>query len=166
MRFFGGGEAEDVGGAAGVAGIDDAAHGVVAGHEGIGFINEEGGHAGVDGAKKGADGDVGGDEGFAGHGGENAQEGGFAAAFFGRFDGDVGDGIAEFKGIGVKNPNGEGSGGVGTEDDVFFDDGFDVGEKVGDGDGTRVGSDGVEDNGFSFHGFYLQHGREGWTNTG
>ena len=151
MTIPGGGEAEDVGGAAGVAGVDDAAHDAVAGEEGISFVNEEGRLAGVNGAEEGADGDVGGDEGLAGHGGEDAQEGGFAAAFFRGLNGDISDGIAQFEGPGVQDPDGQRGGGVVAEDDVFFDDGFDVGEEAGDGDGQGVGSDGVEQDGFGFH---------------
>lgn len=77
-----GGGAEDVGGAAGVAGIDDAAQDAVAGEESIGLIDEKSGAAVVDGAKEGGDGDVGGDQRPMGHLGENAQEGGFAATLF------------------------------------------------------------------------------------
>jgi len=105
----------------------------------------------VDGAKERADGDVGGDEGFAGHGGEDGDEGGFTAAFFRGFDGDVGDSIAQLKGVGMQDPDGEGGGGVVAEHDVSFYDGFDVGEEIGDRDGGGVGRDGVKDNGFGFH---------------
>jgi hypothetical protein len=159
LVLFGRGEAEDVGGAAGVAGVDDTAHGAVAGHKGIGFVNEEGGHTGVNGAKKGADGDIRGDEGFGGHGGENAQEGGFAAAFFGGFNGHVGDGIAHFKGVGVQDPNGKRGGRVVAENDMLFNDDFDVGEEVADLDGVGAGDDGIENDSFGFHGF-LEHSQK------
>ena len=151
-----GGEAKDVGGAAGVAGIDDAAHDAVAGEEGVGFVNEEGGAAGVDGAEKGADGDIGGDERFAGHGGKDAQESGFTAAFFRRFDGDIGDSVAQLEGVGVENPNGKGGCRMIAQDDVPFDDGFDVREEVGDRDGLGMRSDGVEEDGFGFHNGFLR----------
>lgn len=150
------GEAKDEGGAPGVAGIDDAAHGAVSGEEGIGFINEEGWTAGVYGAKESAHGDIGGDEGFVGHGGEHTEESGFATAFLGRLDGDVGDDVAEFKGPSMKNPHGKGGSGVIAEDDVFFDGGFDVGQEGGDLDGFGMRSDVVEDDGLGFHNGFLR----------
>lgn len=41
------------------------------------------------------------------------------------------------------------------EDDVAFDDGFDVGEEGVNAEGFGVGSDGVEDDGFGFHDCFL-----------
>jgi hypothetical protein len=92
---------------------------------------------------------------LAGHGGEDAQKGGFAAAFSRRFDGDVGNGIAQFEGVGMKDPNSKGGGGVVVEDDVPFDDGFDIGEQAGDLDRAGMRSDGVEEDGFVSHNGFI-----------
>jgi hypothetical protein len=90
-----------------------------------------------------------------GHGGEHGEKRRFAATFFRRFNGDVGDDVAQFKGSGMQHPNGQGGSGVVAQDNVLFDNGFNVVEEVGDVDGFWMRGDGVEDNGLSFHNGFL-----------
>ena len=120
-RCIEGGDADDVGGFAGVAGVEDAAEFVVAAQEGVGFVDEEGGVSFFDDAEEGGRADVGGDDRAADEFAEDAEQGGFAAAFFGRFDADVGADVAEVKGVGVKGPEGESFGRPLRKDDETFD---------------------------------------------
>ena len=104
-------DADDVGGFAGVTGVEDAAEFVVALEEGVGFVDEQGGAGFFDDAEEGGGADVGGDDGAVDEFAEDGEEGGFAAAFFGGFEADVGADVAEVEGVGVEGPEGEGFGG-------------------------------------------------------
>lgn len=75
-------QSQDIRRAARIAGIDDAAHGAVAGHERVRLINEQRRAARMDRAKQRTDGDIGGNQGLAGHGGQDTQQSGFAATLF------------------------------------------------------------------------------------
>ena len=99
------------------AGVEDAAEGGIAFEESIGFIDEEGGLKLLDDPEPGRGGDVGGDDRPVDELAEHGQEGGFAATFLGRFDADVGAGIAEVEGIGMQDPESEGFSGPPGEHD-------------------------------------------------
>lgn len=102
----GGGDADDEGGFAGVAGVEDAAQFVVALKEGVGFVNEEGGPGFLDDAKEGGGADVGGDDGAVDEFAQDGEEGGFAAAFFGGFDAEVGGDVTQVEGVSMEDPKG------------------------------------------------------------
>ena len=79
VRFIG--DADDVGGFAAVAGVEDAAEFVVALQEGVGFVDEEGGFSFLDDAEERRGTDIGGGEGAMDEFTEDAEQRGFAAAF-------------------------------------------------------------------------------------
>lgn len=135
------GDADDESGFPLAAGIEDAAQGVVAFEEGIGFIDEEGRRDLLNEAVPGWGADIGGDDGAIDEFTEDGEEGGFAAAFFGRLDADVGTGVTEVKGIGVDNPKGQGFGGPFGEDDEGAEQGKDLVEQVAAGDGLSPRDD-------------------------
>src|SRR6266436_6674644 len=85
-----GGDAHDVSGFACVAGVEDAAELFVGVEDGVGFVNEECGAEFFDDAEEGGGADVGGDNGAADEFAQEGEEGGFAAAFFGGFDSEIG----------------------------------------------------------------------------
>ena len=110
-------DADDVGGFAGVTGVEDAAEFVVAFQQRVSLINQQRGPGFFDDAEEGGGADVGGDEGAVDEFAQDGEEGGFAAAFFRGFQADVGADVAEVEGVGVEGPEGEGFGGGLGEDD-------------------------------------------------
>ena len=115
-------DADDVGGLAGISGVENAANLFVSAKKGVGFVDEEGGLEFLDDAEEGGGADVGGDNGAMDELTENAEKGGFAATFFGGFQADVGADVAEVKSVGVQGPQGESLGAPLGEDDVPGDE--------------------------------------------
>jgi hypothetical protein len=115
-------DAPDEGGGFGVAGIKDALKVLGAAEEGVGFINDEGGVEFLDDAEEGGGADVGGNDRPTDEEAEDGEESGFAATFLRRFDAKIGADVAELESIGVENPEGDGLGGVGRENDEAAED--------------------------------------------
>jgi hypothetical protein len=85
---------------------------------GVGFVDEQGGNGFGDDAKESRGADVGSEDGAVAEEAQDRKEGAFAAAFFGRLNAYIGGDIAEFKGVGMNDPESQGVGGVRREDDV------------------------------------------------
>lgn len=119
-------DADDVGGFAGVAAVEDAAEFIVALKEAVGFVDEQRWTGFGDDAEEGRVADVAGNDGAVAEFAQEGEEGCLSAAFFGAFDADVGADVAKVEGVGVEGPEGEGFGGVRREDDVALE-GFDEG---------------------------------------
>jgi len=115
-------DANDVGGFAGVSGIEDAAEFVVAAKERIGFVNEKSGLSFFDDAKEGRRADVSRDDRATDEFAEDTEQSGFATAFGWRCNADVRADVAEIKGISVKGPESERFGRPLRKDDETFDE--------------------------------------------
>ena len=109
-----------------VTGIEDAAKFVVSLEEGVGFIDQEGGLHLLDNAEESGWADVGSHDRALNKFAQDTQQRGFATAFLGRLDADVGADVAELEAIGVDDPKGQGFSGVFWQDD-------EAGEKRGEG---------------------------------
>jgi hypothetical protein len=130
-----GADADDVGGLAGVTGVENASNLLVCPEKGVGFIDEQGGLNLLDNAEEGGGADVSGDDRAIDELAEDAKEGGFAAAFFGGFQADVRADMAEVKGVSVQGPQGESLGPPLGEDDVAGDEASQVVQKKAAVDG-------------------------------
>ena len=131
-----GGDAHDVGGVARVAGVENATQLVVVLKERVGFINEESGLRFFNDPEKGGRADV-----RRGHRpihefAEDGEERRFSAAFFGRFDPDVGADVTKLERVGVNDPKGESFRGVRRENDVALEKRGKFVEKKGGREGT------------------------------
>ena len=121
--------ADDVGAFFCVAAVEDAAEFLVGLEEGVGFFIEVGGLGFLGDAEEGGGADVGGGDGAVDEFAKDGEEGGFATAFFGGFEADVGGDVAELKGVGVEDPERQRFGGVGWEDDEALEEGGEVVEQ-------------------------------------
>src|SRR5207244_1980280 len=134
--------AEDKAGFLVVARVQDTSKLIIAGEEGVGFINEEGGlNLGND-AEEGWGADVGGDDGVVSQLAKDGDEGGFAAAMFRGLKADVSGNVAVLKAKGMRDPEGEGFGGPPGEHDGAGNFQEDVVEELGAIDGLGPGLDG------------------------
>ena len=114
---------------AGVAAVEDAAEFVVVLEEGVGFVDEQGWSGFFDDAEEGGRTDIAGDDGAVAEFAQDGEEGGFAAAFFGALDAEIGADVAEVEGVGVEGPEGEGFGGVLWKYDIGLEGGDEGAEK-------------------------------------
>jgi hypothetical protein len=100
-------DTDDVGGFAGIAGVENAAELVVALKKGVGLINQKRGPGFFDNAEKGGGADVGGDEGAMDKFAEDGEKSGFPAAFLGGFQADVRADVPQIERVGVEDPQRE-----------------------------------------------------------
>lgn len=128
-------DADDVGGLACVAGIEDATKFLIGLEEGVGLVDEERGPSFLDDAEERGGTDVGSDDGTINQFAEDAEQCALAAAFLRGAEADVGAHVAQLEGVGVQRPQGECFRGHGREDDVAFEGGPYVIEKAGTIDG-------------------------------
>jgi hypothetical protein len=85
---------------------------------GVGFVDEQGGNGFGDDAKESRGADVGSEDGTVAKQAQDRKECAFAAAFLRRLHADISGDIAEFKRVGVNDPESQGVGGVRRKDDV------------------------------------------------
>jgi len=134
-------DADDVGGLAGVTGVENAANLLVCPEKGVGFIDEQGGLNLLDNAEEGGGADVSGDDRAIDELAEDAKESGFAAAFFGGLQADVSADVSEVEDVGVEGPQGERFGAPLGQDDMAGDEPGQVLQEKAAGDGGFPGGD-------------------------
>jgi len=99
--------------------------------KGVGFVNEQCGLHFFNHAKEGGGADVGGNDRAIHEFAQDAEEGGFAATFDGRFDAEVGADVAELEAPGVDDPERERFGRVFGQDDEAGKEGGQVVKESG-----------------------------------